>query len=79
MYPLKFREKVLKVKEKDNLSFEQVGKRFDVHPRTIQRWAVRIMPITKRNKPAVKINMEMLSKDVKENPDSYQFERAKKF
>lgn len=78
MYPLKFREKVLEIKERDKLSFEEIGKRFDVHPRTVQRWSVRIKPILKRNKAATKINMEELEKDVKENPDSYQWERAER-
>ena len=36
-------------------------------------------PKIKRNKPATKINMEALKKDVKEYPDRYQYERAEKF
>ena len=38
-----------------------------------------IKPCTTRNKPATKINMEALKKDVAENPDLYLLERAEKF
>ncbi|MBS9766910.1 MAG: hypothetical protein KGV44_05155 [Flavobacteriaceae bacterium] len=33
----------------------------------------------KQDKPSTKIDMKALAKDVKENPDHYQYERAKKF
>ncbi len=79
MYPLIFREKVLSIKERDRLSFSQVGKRFDVHARTVQRWKRRVEPILKRNKPATKIDMKALRRDVEDNPDAYQWERAKRF
>lgn len=36
-------------------------------------------PIMKRNKPSTKIDMDALQKDVLQNPDHYQYERAKKF
>lgn len=47
--------------------------------RTLFRWKKRIEPKTKRNKPATKINMEALKKDIKDHPDMYQYERAEKF
>jgi len=79
MYPLFLRKKILAIKNKENLSFEAVGKRFAMHPRTIQRWKQRIKPKLKRNKPATKIDMELLRKDVEQHPDSYQYERAERF
>ena len=47
--------------------------------RTLFRWQNRIEPKTKRNKPSTKIDMKALSKDVEDNPDHFQYERAKKF
>ena len=79
MYPLKFREKVFKVKEKYKLTYEETSKRFDISMKTLFRWQKRIEPKLTRNKPATKIDMERLKKDVEEHPDDYQWERAKRF
>lgn len=79
MYPLSFRKKILALKEKEGLSYADLGERFLIHPRTIQRWKQRIEPKPKREKPATKIDMEMLKKDIEENPDRYQWERAKDY
>ena len=38
-----------------------------------------LSPVLKRNKPATKIDMEKLAKEVKDHPDDYQHERAKRF
>lgn len=78
-YSLDFRKKVMEIKEKNNLTFEQASERFGVGMRTLFRWKQRIEPMLKRNKPATKINMEALKEDVKKYPDAYQYERAKKF
>ncbi|WP_392390558.1 IS630 transposase-related protein [Nitrosomonas communis] len=43
------------------------------------RWIKTPDPRTTRNKPATKIDMEMLAQDVKNYPDAYQYERAKRF
>ena len=77
-YPLKFREKVLEIKKKEQLSKKEISKRFHIGTTTIARWLVKIEPCLKRNKPATKINMEELRKDVKEGPDAFQRERAVK-
>ena len=79
MYALSFRKKILSLKEKENLSYAELGKRFFIHPRTIQRWKQRIEPKIKRDKPATKINMEALRKDIEKHPDKYQWERAKDY
>jgi transposase len=75
-YPLKFREKVLEIREKEKLTLKETSKRFYVGTATVSRWLVRIEPRLKRNKPATKIDMEQLKKDIQENPDAYQRERA---
>lgn len=79
MYTLDFRKKVFEVKEKENLTFEEVSKRFHVGIATLFRWQQNIEPITKRNVQSRKIDMKALKKDVEENPDAYQWERAEKF
>jgi transposase len=78
-YTLKFRQHVFALKEKHNLTFEATSKRFDLSIRTLFRWQAKLEPCTTRNKPATKIDMLALSKDVQDHPDDYQWERAKRF
>jgi len=78
-YSLDFRRQVFKVKQKEELTFQELSDRFDIPIRTLFRWQKRIEPKTKRNKPSTKIDMEALSKDVEDNPGHYQYERAKTF
>ena len=78
-YSLDFRKKVLKVRAAECLSIEEVAIRFGVGKASVMRWLVHIEPQKKRNKPATKIDMEALKKDVELHPDSYQYERAKRF
>lgn len=62
MYSLDFRKKVFKIKEKENLTFEETSKRFHIDIVTLFRWQQRIEPITKRNVLSRKIDMEKLKK-----------------
>ena len=78
-YSLDFRRHLLSVKSSENLSVSQVSTRFQVSERTVFRWLNRIEPVTRRNKPATKIDMEALGKDVEQYPDLFQYERAAKF
>lgn len=78
-YSLDFRKRVMKIKEKDNLTFEKTSERFGVGLRTLFRWQNRIEPKITRDKPAVKIDMEKLKEDVKKYPDAFQYERAERF
>ena len=78
-YSIDFRRQVFKIKEKESLTFQETSDRFGVPIRTLFRWQNKIEPQTKRNKPSTKVDMEALQKDVDENPDHYQYERAKKF
>jgi transposase len=78
-YSIDFRRQVFKIKQKEKLTFQEVSDRFGVPIRTLFRWQNRIEPIVKRNKPSTKIDMEALRKDVEDNPDLFQYERAKKF
>ncbi|HGC5753447.1 TPA: IS630 transposase-related protein [Legionella pneumophila] len=78
-YSLDFRKKVLKMRAEKGLSIEEVAIRFGVGKASVMRWLIDIEPKKKRNKPATKIDMEALKKDVEANPDSYQYERASRF
>jgi transposase len=75
-YSIEFRRKVLKIKEKEKLSYEAASKRFDISKAALFRWSKRIEPQRKRNKAATKIDMEALKKDIERYPDSYCYERA---
>ncbi len=75
-YPFQFREHVFATKRKDNLTFEETAKRFNIPVRSLFRWQKKIEPCLKRNKPVTKINMQALEEDVKTYPDAYQWERA---
>jgi len=78
-YSLDFRRQVFKVKQKEQLTFQELSDRFCIPIRTLFRWQQRIEPKTTRNKPSTKIDMEVLRKDVQDYPDRYQYERAKVF
>lgn len=77
-YSIDFRKKVLAIKERDQMSFDAVAKRFGVGKMSVFRWSRRIEAQSTRNKPATKINMEALKRDVEQYPDAYQYERAKR-
>jgi transposase len=75
-YPIQFRKKVLRVKEKEKLSFVEVAEKFHLSKTTVFKWSKEIKALGKRNKKAKKIDMEALKKDIEKYPDSYCYERA---
>ena len=75
-YSLDFRRKVLSIKNKENLTFEETAIRFEISKASLTRWSICLAPKKTRNKPATKIDMEALKKDVELYPDAYQYERA---
>lgn len=78
MYSLDFRNHVLKIGKEEGLSIRKLATRFGIGSRTIVRWKKRLSPKTRRNKPATKIDMLALKKDVEDFPDAYLYERAKR-
>ena len=78
-YSICFRKKVFAIKAKKKLSYEETAKYFNIGKTTLVRWNKRLEPQATRNKGATKIDMEALAEDVVANPDSYQYERAKRF
>ena len=77
-YSLDLRPKVFQIKEKKGLTFEQVSDQFDTSIRTLFRWQKKLEPTMTRNKPAIKINMDRLEKDIERHPYDYQWERGKR-
>lgn len=60
-----------------SISFEAVAERFGIQSKnTVFRWTKKLEPCKTRNKPATKIDMEALVRDVELFPDAYQYERA---
>lgn len=78
-YQSQFRKKLLSTMEKEGLTIVEAAKRFAVGKMSVSRWKHNPEPDFKRNRPAQKIDMEALKKDVDENPDSYIYERAERF
>lgn len=76
-YPLWYREKVLKTKEK--IGYIKTAEKFGISKTTILRWTRNIEIQKTRNNYPRKINGEELLEDVKQNPDLYIHERAKRF
>lgn len=77
-YSIEFRKQVLKVRKERELTVKATAELFGINSATIFRWLKRIEPCKTRNKPATKIDMEALKKDVELYPDAYQRERAKR-
>ena len=78
-YETSFRKQVFKIKEKEKLTYEQTSKRFGINIRTLFRWKHKPIDTQRRNKPATKINMAGLKKDIDNRPDDYNDERAARF
>ncbi len=78
-YSLDFRKKVLSMRQLEKLSLAIAAKRFGIDKQTIFRWSKKLYPQFTRNKSTTKINMEELQKDINDNADAYQYERAKLF
>jgi len=57
-YPLKFRQHVLAIKEKEKLTYAKTASRFGAGMASLMRWNRRIMPCTTHNKPATKIDIK---------------------
>ena len=75
-YSLDFRRKVISIRKAEKLTISEASVRFGVGIATITRWLKRIEPQLTRVKPATKVDMIALARDVREYPDAYQYERA---
>ena len=77
-YDEKFRRHVLKIKEKESLSFAKVAKRFGIAKQTVYYWTKRLLEKKMRHRLPTKLCLEVLRHDVEEHPDAYQYERAER-
>ena len=78
-YSVDFRRKVLSVREKEDLTIDEVASRFEIGVASVVRWLRKLEPLPCRNKPSTKIDMDALARDVEKYPDAYQRERAHRF
>lgn len=76
-YSVHFRKKVLQLQSAGE-SFIKLSKRFKISTTTISRWKKELNPKLRRNKRPIKIDTEALKKDIKDYPDSYSYERARR-
>lgn len=77
-YSIDFRRKALLIKKQEELSFEATAKRFGVSQSSVFRWSKHIKAQRTRYKPATKIDMEALKREVEISPEAYQYERAER-
>ncbi|MGQ0527214.1 MAG: IS630 transposase-related protein [Alphaproteobacteria bacterium] len=75
-YSSDFRRRVLSVREKEGLAIAQVAARFCVGVASVVRWLKTPEPRRRRHKPATKIDMAALARDIERHPDAYRYERA---
>jgi len=75
-YSIDFRQKVLWIKEQENLTGTETAVRFGIGVASITGWNKQVEPQRTRTKAATKLDMEALKQDVDNYPDGYQYERA---
>ena len=77
-YSKDFRKQLFKVMQKEKLTTKEASKRFGISIRSVFRWKHKAEPSKTRNKPATKIDMDVLKKDINTYPDGYLNERAER-
>lgn len=77
-YSLDFRQKVLSIKESENLTFEATASRFCIGKNTLYLWSKEINPKQGKSRPDIRLDKTKLLQDIKDRPDAYQYERAEK-
>lgn len=75
-YSLDFRKKALSIRSREKLSFAQTAKRFGVSVNSLFLWSKKIEPKQTKNRPAIKIDKEILMEDIEKYPDAFSYERA---
>ena len=76
-YSLEFRRQVLKSID-DGMTYVQAAEFYNLSPTTIQNWKRRVHSKTTRQTKPCKIPDDLLLNDVKEHPDDYPYERARR-
>ena len=78
MYRVDFRQHVLRVGEQEGLSIRALAERFCVASRSIVNWKKNLEPIAKHSRKPRTVCHEALIEDLKQYPDAYCYERAKR-
>ena len=78
-YGVKFRRHVFSVREREGLSFAETCERFSVGVASLTRWTRRVEPQATREGRPRKIDLEKRMRDVRDDPDAFQHERAARF
>ena len=76
-YSLDFRRQVLKSID-DGMTYVQAAEFYSLSPTTIQNWKRRVHSKATRQTKPYKIPDDVLLNDLKEHPDDYQYERARR-
>ena len=76
-YSLNFRKQVLTSLD-EGMTFAGAAEFYNLSPTTIQNWKRRVHSKTTRQTKPYKIPDDVLLNDVKEHPDDYQYERARR-
>ena len=77
-YPLEFRKKVMEVKAKHGLTYQQTANRFCIGKNAIIRWHRCLEPKHCKDRPSIKLDILKLQHDVEHYPDACQYERAER-
>jgi transposase len=77
-YSLDFRRKALSIREQEGLTIAEIAARFGGGIARVVRWLKKLEPQRTRHKPATKIDMAARARDVRDFPDAYQYERARR-
>ena len=78
MYSMHMRKNIMDIKTNKKLSVREAARRFGISPNTVYKWGKNIKPKGQRKQRVSKIDMKILEEDVRNNPDAYQYERAKR-
>ena len=77
-YPIEFRKKVMEVKAKYSLTYQETAERFCIGKDTLTRWHKCLEPKQTKERPSIKLNPSKLEQDIQQYPDAYQYERAER-
>lgn len=77
-YSIDFRMKVLSIRERENLSMQEVADRFDIGVATVMRWTKKPVPKRTRQVEPSKLPVRILQEDREKYPNSYNYERARR-
>ena len=76
-YSKDFKDKVIEIMTREQFTVRTAAQHFNLSTQTIQRWKKTTEAKSSPGRPP-KISTEEILADIKEYPDDYQYERAKR-